>query len=305
MNKNYKLQILNESKKMWGGPHFEKSLIEWTFTQYTDRLFPFYFFECKMHGWGLTSRGFSVSKNRLEAIKKAFAEAWERLWFLHLNVLDTQIIKFSSTNGFAAGLDNKMALENSERELAERAVLLTSWFSKIGWRKAGFANLISNFLSKAINLKGWQVDLFDLNSNIGNVKCGLLRHKTKGAVFDSCFNSNNKMAEEQVLLSLLKTLFFQTETNPEYVFPEIGNPDDHRKFYSNIKNISAFDFCDLLINANTSIYVEHKEQTISKIVIDASVDFPAVAYSVNPFWPQLKWGKVSIAGSNPWPHPLC
>ncbi len=296
------LNFLNSGKHDWIGTLKDKSQISWRFSKYSDRLFPFPFYECRMTGWGMESFGFGVSRNETQAVQKSFGEAWERLWLNKLASEDVVRDQIKTSNGFAAGRTDQMALINSKNELIERAVMMKAWSEKTGWVRTKPRSVGNRFLVWGLRLKGWQTSLFDIKSNLGQVKACLIQHSRLGSIFDTSFVSDETTVEEKLLLSVIKNSYFQ---NPKDNFdlPENGGPDDHRDFYSVPKNNDAFVFLKGHGVCEATVKFSNEDRIKSKLVVCAG-DFPAVAYSSNASWPAFCWGRHSIGGTNPWPHPL-
>lgn len=296
------INFLNNRNFLWCDPTGTQTLIKWNFIQHTERLFPFYFFECEMEAWGRRTSGFSVSNQQGLAAKKSFAEAWERICLLEYAKRKVLPLNIHSSNGFAAGDTNAMAIQNSRNELIERAVVLKAWSEAKGWNPAKISSLKNRLLISAMRLKGWELSFFELKSNLGTVQTCLALHSELGAIFDSTFGASVYEGEEKLLSSIIKNTFFQISKNG-YQMPEVAHPEDHRLFYSDARNIEAFDFLYSENIRDHIIQINNTEATISELIIEAG-DFPAVARTSNAYWPQLTWGLQSITGTNKWPHPL-
>lgn len=278
-------------------------IIEWEFRQYTDPLLPFSFYECRMRGLGHQVEGYGVARDQIDAVKKSFAEAWERLWFKKVaSSENSKELSIESSTGFAAGINATEASASAKGELIERVVMLTAWTNQVGWAVASAQSLRNLTLILAFRFKGWRIRLYDIQSNVGIVKACLAMHKSYGCIFDTSFVYDNANAEYKVLQSVVKNIFFQNKSD-YHDLPFIGNPEDHRLFYANTENSQAFDF---LLNPkddeNTVILSD--DDKIEICLLHDVGDFPAVAYAKNKFWPQVTWGKQSIQGLNKWPHPL-
>lgn len=297
MKKSELTELINRRYATW----FETNeLLTWNMSQFAHPLLPFRLYGCRMSGFGSTSVGYGTSWNGDEAAHKSFAEAWERLWLVRRNLTQRDGQQFTS-NGFAAGLTAKDAIESSRQEAIERAVLLKAWTEKAGWLKSRCYSMRSYPLAIYLNLSGWTVSFFTLRSNIGFVRACLLRHSSKGAFFDSSFATSFASADQKLLLSVFKNVLLEKPKDSGEL-PEIGGPGDHEIFYSSPNNLAAFDFlnCDL---DTTEIFLENPEGLETELISD-EVGFPAVARSSHPSWIKLSWGKHSIKGKNPWPHPL-
>lgn len=279
----------------------DSQLVEWSFKEYVNYQMPFYFFECEMFGMGLQSKGYGISRDSLGAARKSFAEAWERLWFEKISTM-TEYSSVISSNGFAAGPNSEIAVKTAKAELIERAVLQIAWSDYIGWRKISTNCIRSHILIAAFRLKGWRLKLYNMQSNLGLVKACVGFHSSLGVVFDTSFVFNNAEAESKVIESVIKSILFQ-KIQKNYIFPDIGNPEDHRLFYAEPENSKAFNFLENFQSFSSSVLLTNVEKTEIEILHESDT-FPAVVYAKNIFWPKISWGKRSIQGINKWPHPL-
>jgi hypothetical protein len=294
------LNFLLTGKSHWADHAGKRTLITWELLKHSSKFFPFYFYECKMNGFDQTSFGYSADKVETAAIQKAFAEAWERIWLIHLNKSDPKFSEILNSNGFAAGKTEAMAIKKAKEELIERAVLIEAWQQQRGWNKINIKSFSNKLLAIGLYLKGWKTFIFEINSNAGTVSTCFILHKKFGAIFDSCFKAED--AEEKLLTSVIKNSFFQKAENyPD--LPEKGSPESHRQFYSNPVNLKAFDFLMSNKSKIDSIYLQDLDKLFASLIVSADV-FPAVAKAYNNSWAELSWGKQSIKGKNPWPHPL-
>ncbi len=278
-------------------------LISWQLTKYKDIFMPFSFYQCNMTGWGLNTNGFGISANQLESAQKSFAEAWERLWYLKLVNQSMSGLSITSSNGFAAGSSSEMATSNAKNELIERVVMINAWSGQSGWSLANPTLLANKIILMALNLKGWDVKIFNIRSNLGTIKACLAQNVSQGAIFDTTLSLNDSTAEIKVINSVLKNTFFH-KTVSSYNLPEQGGPQDHRLFYSDAKNLKAFKFLAKVRNNNSDLVVVHNFDKIQMHLIQKAGLFPAVAVAINNYWPELKWGTQSVSGINKWPHPL-
>lgn len=292
--------FLNQLSGVWSTSQGEKYMVTWTFSCIKTNFFPGHIVICKMHLENWMSEGYGLSTKLLNAHVIAFAEAWERLTFIRLKEKSREI-NFSS-NGFAAGRTNKDAIAASQRELIERAIVLKAWREMEGWEKVKANNALTNIYSLIFRLKGWQLSLFQIESTLGKVLSGIAVNKDKGAVFDSVFLDSRKTAELKLLLSLIKAILISTDKVSDSL-PVVARPEDHFSFYLDKKNLKAFDF--LFNNTLTKKILDLGSITeIRSNLLEPLSNFPAVAQSTNKKWPEMTWGLQSIAGKNPWPHPL-
>lgn len=272
--------------------------VSWVFKSYVSRFIPFKVFECSLSCNGELSFGFGVGNSDQDAAAKALAEAWERRCCYDLAKVDKTV---SSTNGFAAGVTNTQAVELSRNELIERAVMIKAWQSCEGWELIKFDSFFNRLLKIAYRLTGWRIDLFNVHSNIGKIKACLATHRGLGAVFDTSFAADKNKAEEKVFYGIMKNILLAASA-AQVEFPHVGAPDHHRIFYSNPTNLEAFKF--LYDHASFScLNVDFLDKISSHLIYEPG-SLPAVAYSRNTCWEDLKWGKQSIGGRNKWPHPL-
>ncbi len=302
MRWNGDTDFLNLHKSFWVDPgnKDESSNICWKFIRYQDHLSCFPIYQCEMEGWGEKSTGYCYSATDLLSLKKSFAEAWERLWFQKYN----QNKKLISSNGFAAGADSAMAIQKSREELIERQVLLEAWSTRSGWKKMPIKSARSKFLAFGMRLLGWKTTIYNIQSNIGIVKVGLVRHQDFGAYLDTTFCDNESEAEQKIIFSLFKYILIFKKSGKILDTLDFSAPEDHLRFYANPKNLRAFDFLDQSSAKRTSsIYIPNVDSICSELIVSAG-EFPAVAYSYNPKWKVFCWGQNSIQGVNPWPQPL-
>ena len=233
------------------------------------------------------------------AMKKAFAEAWERLWFLKQNKTEPEL---SNTSGFAAGEDSKMAITNAKHELIERAVLMSAWQNQIGWRSVKFSSFKTKFTQFALFLKGWRLEIYDLDSSEGIVKCLFAKHTHYGFIFDSCYVVKKIPSEQKLIYSILKNIFLP-RLAPIENLSETAQPIEHARFYSDPKNLSVLDFLKSAKDSEFKFQLENPDLIQARLLHEAGT-FPAVAFCQHPTWPKISWGRSSIQGKNPWPHPL-
>ncbi len=273
--------------------------ITWKMKRYTAFDFPLKFFECKMQGFETEVSGYAVADKTEIATKKAFAEAWERLWF-HKQSKESKEI--SNTSGFAAGSTNEMAQQNAKEELIERAVLMRAWQSQAGWQKGKFSTLKCKYIQFALYLKGWSIEVYDLDSSQGTVKCLFAKHTKLGLIFDSCFANDKSQCEKKLLYSILKNIYLP-KLEPLERLAEYAKPLDHARFYADPENLPAFNFLKSKENVPAYFELENPELLQTTLLYKAG-NFPAVALCQHPSWPKISWGRASIQGKNPCPHPL-
>lgn len=277
----------------------EGQLVSWRFKSYKSHLIHFKIFECILDCADLTTYGYGLDKSERSAATKALAEAWERNRCYLKSRGDKTV---SSTNGFAAGPTNSKAIEFSRNELIERAVMLAAWRDQRGWEKIKFCAIADRIRVIAFRMFGWNINLFNIRSNAGIVKACLATHQELGAVFDTSFALDISIAENKVFSSIIKNIVL-AKKYPISDLAQMAAPEDHRIYYSNPKNLDAFDFLKTNSASIGQVHLSHLDKIQSTIVYSAN-SMPAVAQSVNDNWPVLTWGTQSIFGDNKWPHPL-
>lgn len=283
--------------------------VEWHFSILPSKKIPLRFVRCDMKGMGVTSSGFGDSIFLKTSMVQAFAEAWERLWmhFLCIHELPS-LPAIKSSNGFAAGQTVEQALKNSKSELIERAMLLEGWQNKTGWQCATLTDWKARLMRIYVGARGWKTSFYKLeDGHLGSVLVGFGEHSDLGLVCDAVFIgfNNQKIGELKLMRSLLRCEIDdnRTNTSTEWIFPEIGNPADQHRFYRDPANKKAIDFLPLEQTITDTLNMPKIDSITSKLIIGVT-QFPPVAVSFNPSWPQLVWGRQSIQGKNPWPHPL-
>lgn len=317
--------FLNSRAAQWIAPDGQASLVTWKFTRYKGSLLPFFVYSCHLNAWGLNSIGSGRAATPDDAARKAFAEAWERLWMKTISdglsvFPQPEFDRFklcSSSNGFAAGATAEMAAANSRTELIERAIFLQAWQSMSGWKRIAIRGIRSKVLALAMAAKGWKTYLFEIESNCGLAMACLLLNPNLGATFDIALGTNPRETEIALLNSVVTSTFTITKDPGRNPLPLSGAPEDHFLFYTNPQNLEAFDFLTKPVRVgNTSfkevlptdlktsaIQLPEPGRILTQEIVSAGT-FPAVARSYNPEWQQLSWGKMSIKGTNLWPHPL-
>lgn len=297
--------FLSKGKANWIDSVGSAVEINWNFIEYKSLRLPFITYECVMSGWTFFSQGTGVAQNRNEAIRKAFAEAWERIWVKKLCNSKSWVDRHPdlylpmSSNGFAAGDTDLMAQTNARNELIERAIFLKAWSEKSGWQTINFKKLKNKITALGMRLKGFEPHLYSINSNCGTVLACLCFFK-KGISFDTKLVFALDDAETAVLHSVLKSSQIEQKTIQSQL-PEVGVPEDHLNFYATRSAREAFDF--LSKSNSTLIELQNVENITGELIVPAG-QFPAVAYAFNAHWQPLCWGRKSITGGNLWPHPL-
>lgn len=286
-----------------------KSPIHWDVRSIAKPLWPISLVECHMAGFGAESFGYGDGVFFKDSLRQAFSESWERLWFHVLaGCPEASPVKASSSNGFACGRTETAALCNAQNELFERAIFLSAWQTRTGWRRLQLLGVSSRLMCAPLLHSGWSVRFFSVReSRLGDVICGFAFKESGGAVFDSCFASrltDEGAAQRKVLRSLMRSVLLGERRGRVLTeLPDVGRPQDHAAFYWNPKNVGAFTFLDDVQHAS-EIVLGHYEATTARVLVDLP-DFPIVAFAANDKWPQLSWGRRALpAGGNPWPHPL-
>lgn len=289
----------------------KENSVFWSFTRIRLGKYPISFIQCKMSGFSTNSCGYGSSILINNALIASFAEAWERLWMLFLTSdNNTQFGKFTSSNGFAAGATEKLAITSSRYELIERYLFLRAWHEMKGWQKYSANGFKSRFLSLILSANNWHLNLYKISdNNLGSTLAGLAYNKQFGAIFDCIYLQDKnkfKKNESKLLSSLIRSAALQSKypLDMNWNLPEKGQPIDHSKFYRNPENSKAFDFLKNIESQKKNfIFMSEYDNIKSKLILDVT-NFPAVAVSYNDDWPELRWGTRSIMGENPWPHPL-
>ncbi len=215
-----------------------------------------------------------------------------------------------SSNGFAAGETMSDAASRSRSELLERAIFLEAWHSRKGWKAIWFRVAKNRLLAMSLWLRGWKTYLFEISSNVGKVIACLLVNQRNGAVFDVRMVDEESDAESLLLYSVIRSSFTANRATKDFELPFDGKPEDHSQYYADVRNLGAFEFLTNLVNRgrkDSCELVEIQLDDIDEIRTTSVVSvgsLPAVAFSQNPKWGPLTWGKASIRGANPWPHPL-
>jgi hypothetical protein len=265
------------------------------------RHFPFYLFQTIISFNDTTAYGYGSDFDKKNAKNKSISEAWERLVFKNQNSISGAKI-YSSTNGFACHPDEDLCRSKSIEELIERKILIDFWQQKAGWARAKPKSLYVKLLSKALSLQGWALAFYNVKSNIGSIVCLHAQHKTLGSFFDSSYGVG-KGSEEKLICSIMKDIL-TIQPREILVMPMVGRPEDHKAYYQNIKNETAFDFLKSEFAAIDKLFIPDIDQ-IETVQLKLVSDQPAVFSSHNRKWNDLQWGLQSCTSSiNPWPHPL-
>lgn len=267
------------------------------YNNYKLGFWPVEFFQCVIQDGALKSYGYAIERSKGLAKLKSFNEAVERLSFKRLS----KEKKYSSTTGFAAAENLNEAIVYAKQELIERELLKRAWAFRRGWHQISRKNLLNKILITLLRLHGWEVSLYEVQSHFKKhtVLCGLAIHKNFGAVFDSSYFCGS-YTEDKIINSLIRQIyFFKPSNNVE--FAEIGTPQDHKSFYANPKNLSAFDFLKSS-EQEAQIELDHVDEI--QVEIHSNEKMPVIAIASNSFWNSFSWGRQSIFGANPYPHPL-
>lgn len=289
-----------------------KRNVAWAYTRISSPELPVFYYKCSLKVEGQpVSEGFAIGWLPIRVLKISLAEAWERYWADRYSKMSHDgLPRFRSSNGFASGEDRAAALRSAQEELIERYVFLQSWKSQSGWIKKETSGFIAGLIESILQSKGWKLSLFTIGSPGGvSVLAGYAKHDIYGVAFDTIYIGQNSqksvfLAKEfKLVLSILKSTAFRIgiTSDPIFVLPDKGTPNDHAKFYANPKNACAFESLTSTPLVDLSDFGGDSINTVS--IIEAS-QLPAVAVAFNSSWEVLTWGKQSIGGTNPWPHPL-
>lgn len=287
-----------------------KAALSWSVTAVPSRFLPISIVECRIEGLGHVARGYGDQALYESSLAQAFAEAWERLWFLEARSGAGSVGSRRSSNGFASGRTAGEALEGARSELIERSVFLSAWDRRRGWAQASARGLMNSVREAALERLGWRIRLYRLvEAKLGEVYCGLGTREPRGGVlFDACFRRHGMSAaatQSKVLRSLLRSAaVFDSWSRGSADLPERGGPESHRTFYLDPARSAAFDFLEDPDGPGEPVALGAYERLVSRVVVK-SEGFPFVALAENPAWPELRWGRESLReGGNPWPHPL-
>lgn len=291
-------------------PAGTSEIARWEFIHIPLAGLPFAYCKCQLFALGLEVTGFGEGFTMKSAIIKAFCEAWERLWMKMLQTCDNNDSnrRVTSSNGFAAGSDPSSAILHSKQELVERAILLSSWTDQTGWADHKLLGIGAHALKYLFERRGWAVKTYRIKENkLGDILVAIATHPEYGTACDSVYCGQTVGQEASKLLRSLGKTIVCLETlplEPAYFLPDVADPVDHLKYYRNPKRQKAFDFLSKQDRSIESVSLPHHDQVESILHFGGSAYFPAVASSYNPHWREFTWGSLSIAGSNPFPHPL-
>jgi hypothetical protein len=296
-------------KKKYTPLVFGKNLeLSWKIHSLSGLKLPFNFFSCQMKCGEVITRGTGESVFPKLGMKKAFSESWERLWLLHPSLQSEATLDVNSSNGFAAGATAPEALRRAKDELIERALLLKAWTEMKGWSRYFCSARSLGFLLAELKSAGWSFDYFEIQSSMGHRTLFLLaRHSEHGAVVDTQLRNpqSPKLTEVKLTLSVMRSIQF-LDFVPVVDFsglPEKGVPIDHAAFYRNVEHLKAFDFLDSVSKPANVIDLKYTN-SVSSLILYSGGEMPAIALATNQNWECLLWGKNSIRGTNPYPHPL-
>ena len=260
---------------------------------------------CEVSWGGHMGIGYGDSLLRSSARAKAHGEAWERLWLAKLSQEQEGSL---SSNGFAAGKTESDAHHAARMELIERAALLEAWREPRRWGSVRIHLSYSPLKASLIRFFGWSIEIFQILNQEGiYVLAGLCTHPTKGAVFDTSAGTSYQALSKKIMSSLLRQVLLssaKTSQSPKTMesLPHRGEPADHASFYLEPAHLLAFEKI-----RNSEHLASCTLAGMNKIQIQTlptPPGAPFVARATHPDWPQLTWGKQSIQGENPYPHPL-
>lgn len=293
--------------------------LRWSHQRLHEGNLGFAFVTCDMDAGGVTTEGQGYALSATNAMRQAFAEAWERQWVWRAaGGVVAGVGAVTSSNGFAAGATDEEARVAARGELVERALLLAAWHSRCGWQPRGLTSFAATLWARILKGHGWHLSLFQLDGGpLGSALAGLARHAQLGAVFDTVYLPNSTQrahCEAKLLRSLLRsTLFTPDAAKAPYALPLIGKPEDHALFYRQPAHMAAFAFLEDPRSALGRLTLPDPSPLALRCkLIFAAGELPAVAAASHPTWAPLTWGQQSIGGlggdgkegSNPWPHPL-
>jgi len=280
-----------------------KENITWNFNNLKSFLPGITNIECEINAFGVMAKGYGDGFSLHISLIKAFAEAFERA------VMLAKCPEASSSNGFSAERNQQLAIYSSRNELLERSILLEAWKNKYAFSFHHHKSITVKFYELFLKQRKIKLEYFKINSNAGEVLAVLAQHSNGQCLFDSTYlvpmKKQTQDAERRLLLSVNRNLgvFDKCKLEAEWKLPEKGLPEDHRKFYLNPANKIAFDFLKK-INSNENRLILPEVEKIKSEVIFEHPGLPVVANSHHTKWKKLEWGKCSIDGINPWPHPL-
>jgi hypothetical protein len=260
---------------------------------------------CEVTWEGCVGVGYGDALIASRAREKARGEAWERLWLARIAQSQEGTL---SSNGFAAGKTAHDAQVSARMELIERAALLEAWTAPKRWQPVAVSLSTSPLKMALLRALGWHFEAFQILDQDGiRVLAGLLTHSSRGAVFDTSAGFDRAGPLRKLLSSLLRQALLSTSRIEQEHFtletlPDKADPAAHASFYLNPRHLEAFD----LIRKSQdlpSCTLSHIER-IQTQMLPTPPGAPFVARATHPDWPALTWGKQSIQGTNPYPHPL-
>lgn len=283
--------------------------IQWEFTIFNSKS-PFSLVKCEIQGFSINAQGFGDDISVNVAFKKALAEAWERLWMFRLSILKSNNYpNIKNSNGFASGRTVEEAINSSKNELIERKLFMASWEDFGSWTPHKLKHLYSKLLSTFFKKNGFELHFYKINNNLGEFIVGCSRKK--GLYFDSIFfdEKDYKESERKLLGSLMRSfwkeeIFSQDSSVDIDTLKNSSDMSDHIRFYLNPNNHSVLNDIRHGARSGNKVMISDIEK-INTIVITKTSAFPAVAYSFNPCWQNISWGKDYFENrSVQWPHPL-
>ena len=283
--------------------------INWKFTIYNSKS-PFSLVKCEIQGFSVRAQGFGDDIRVDVAFKKGLAEAWERLWMFRLSTLKLNYYpNIKNSNGFASGRTVKEAINSSKNELIERKLFMASWEDFGSWTPYKLKHLFSKLLSTFFKKNGFELHFYKINNNLGEFIVGCSRKR--GLYFDSIFFDEKyyKESERKLLGSLMRSFWkeeiFSLDSCVDIeTLKSSSDMSDHIRFYLNPNNHSVLRDISLSAIDGNKIIIRDIEK-INTIVVTETSAFPAVAYSFNPRWQNISWGKDYFENrSVKWPHPL-
>lgn len=283
--------------------------VQWQFTELRRRLPLGATVACKMTVDGEAVAGYGDRLLRHGACVVAFAEAWERF---HLDHVTAEVLQDapppSSSNGVAAGPTDAAALEWARRELVDRTLFLSAWQTMTGLNPIERTGFAASALAAMISSQGWTPRLYAVSSPDVPETCiaAFAFHPTFGLAFDSLATGpweHPATATRRAMALLLRVVDYRTRIHaPGFELPIDGGPEDHARFYTDPGR--AAEVRDLLGAFRPGQVRLATPGATRSVLLWSAGEFPAVAYAYNKSWPRLLWGRRSIEGTNPWPHPL-
>ncbi len=302
-----KSAFLRQGEASFWNP-FDRSLaqVRWSFRSIREFNLPISWVTCEVTALGVSSSGGGEGLFFRTALVKALAEAWERWWMKYL--LRSGVCSPMSSNGFAAGRTRDDAFKAAKMELIERTVLLRAWKGRSGFQLYSPKDWLSRLLLNSTEIKGWRYSFFLIPTGSEFFVLTLLaRHSDLGSVFDSiCSFELSRQVERKLTLSVLRSIWIHERTPKPaawWEFPDNGGPEDHALFYRRPENSVAFDFLNIPKKIDVEALASDSSSIATQMIYPGDL-MPAVALATHPQWEPLSWGKQSIGGVNPFPHPL-